>query len=435
MKEKTLFYLIIIPLIVCGFSQSKADTGCLPVAGVSNEFLINQERNSPIDSLIEKPKLKSSAYHLHRSGLPNSFIQFERGKKGRVAFLGGSITYNGGWRDSLTNYLQKRFPETAFDFIAAGIPSMGSTCDVFRLERDVLMNGPVDLLFVEAAVNDGAKGRSNEEQMRSMEGIVRKVRRANLSTDVLFMYFVDPYKIKEYNNGETPQVIQNHDEVANHYNLPAINLAKEVTDRIAANEFTWKDDFKNLHPSPFGQGVYAHSIISFFEDAWSGSVSDDDKIIDYVMPDELDSNCYDNGVLIPARNVGLKKGWKFNENWIPADTALTRNNYTKVPMLIGKFPGKALKLKFEGDAVGIAIAAGPDAGTIEYRIDDEKWQKKDLFTKHSSRYHLPWYYTLADGLEPKKHVLQIRLIDAKNVKSQGSYCRIRYFYVNKLKLN
>ena len=31
-------------------------------------------------------------------------------------------------------------------------------------------------------------------------------------------------------------------------------------DRIARGEFTWEDDFRNLHPSPFGQKVYARSI-------------------------------------------------------------------------------------------------------------------------------------------------------------------------------
>ncbi|MCK5210905.1 MAG: prolyl oligopeptidase family serine peptidase, partial [Cyclobacteriaceae bacterium] len=79
---------------------------------------------------LPKTKLQSSAYHYMRGGLKNSFIKFEKEKKSRVAFLGGSITYNGGWRDSLYNYLQYRFPETEFEFIAAGIPSMGSTCDV-----------------------------------------------------------------------------------------------------------------------------------------------------------------------------------------------------------------------------------------------------------------------------------------------------------------
>ncbi|MCK5368091.1 MAG: SGNH/GDSL hydrolase family protein, partial [Cyclobacteriaceae bacterium] len=379
---------------------------------------------------LPKTKLQSSAYHYMRGGLKNSFIKFEKEKKSRVAFLGGSITYNGGWRDSLYNYLQYRFPETEFEFIAAGIPSMGSTCDVFRLKRDILMNGPVDLLFVEAAVNDGGKGRSEKEIMRAMEGIVRHVRDADPATDIVFMHFVDPSKMEVYRQGKIPQVIQYHDKVAKYYDIPAINLAKEVTDRIDAGEFTWEGDFENLHPSPFGQGVYARSMIAFLNDSWNGLIASDDKISTYPMPIKLDGACYDNGVLIPSGKIKVEKGWKFTENWIPELKARTRNNYINVPMLTGEYPGKALKFKFEGTAVGIAVAAGPDTGIIEYRIDGGKWKKKDLFTKHSKSYHLPWYFTLADGLDSGSHTLKLRLTDEKNPDSVGNRCVLRYFYVN-----
>ena len=54
----------------------------------------------------------------------------------------------------------KKFPDTKFEFINAGIGSMGSVPHAFRLERDVLAKGPVDLLFVEAAVNDSSNTRS-----------------------------------------------------------------------------------------------------------------------------------------------------------------------------------------------------------------------------------------------------------------------------------
>ena len=54
-------------------------------------------------------------------------------------------------------------------------------------------------------------------------------------------------------------------------------------------------------------------------------------------------------------------------------------------MLVGEYPGKIIKFAFEGNAVGIAVAAGPDAGIIEYSIDDQPWQKLDLFTRWSQK--------------------------------------------------
>lgn len=204
------------------------------------------------------PKLEGSTFHTLRNKLHNAQMIFEREKKGRVAFLGGSITQGGGWRDSICAYLQKRFPETQFEFIAAGISSMGSTPGAFRFERDVLAKGKVDLLFEDAAVNDRANGFGPETQVLGMEGIVRHARESNPAIDIVMMHFVDPEKMTEYRKGITPPEILNHEKVAAHYGLSTINLAKEVTDRIDNGEFTWEKDFKNLHPSPFQWSSQLH---------------------------------------------------------------------------------------------------------------------------------------------------------------------------------
>lgn len=375
--------------------------------------------------------LPTHPYHSMRSGLPNAYAKFTKTGKGRVAFLGGSITYNHGWRDSVMQYLERRFPDTEFDFIAAGIPSMGTTPAAFRLQRDVLKYGPIDLLFEEAAVNDASNGRTNEEQVRGMEGIFRHIRYVNPTADIVLMHFVDPDKMEDYRNKKSPQVILNHEKVANHYNIPTINLAKEVTDRIDAREFTWKDDFINLHPSPFGQGVYARSIIDFLEASWK-EASDDQKIIqNYSLPDKLDLFCYDQGKLIEVHSKMETNSWRYVRSWVPDDKAGTRSNYTNVPMLVNDSPGQILTYTFKGRGAGIAVAAGPDAGIIEYRIDEGKWKEQDLFTRWSSGLHLPWYYTLAPELSEGHHKLEIRIKPHHNPESTGTVARIRYFYVNK----
>ncbi len=383
------------------------------------------------DHTLQHLPLDASSYHQLRGGLQNSRIQFERNKYGRVAFLGGSITYNSGWRDSLMVYFQKRFINTEFEFIPAGIPSMGTTPSAFRLERDVLSHGQVDLLFVEAAVNDETNGRTSEEQVRAMEGIIRNLRRSNPAIDVVMMHFVDPDKIKVYRAGGEPLVIKNHNMVANHYNIPTINLAKEVTARIDNGEFSWENDFKNLHPSPFGQGVYANSMIRFLDNAFEDPIYSHDKISPHSLPDKLDPLCYDKGALIDILNVKLTKGWKIDFSWNPKDGKGVRANYVNVPMLISQTPNSIIRKKFKGNSVGIVVAAGQDAGIIEFKIDKNNWQKINLFTPWSMNLHLPWYYTLASGLSTKEHILNIRISEEKDLRSQGHACRIRYFFVNK----
>lgn len=382
------------------------------------------------ETWIVPAPLDSRSFHTYRSKLHNAQIVFEREKRGRVAFLGGSITANGGWRDSVCAWLQQRFPQTQFDFVAAGIPSMGSTPGAFRFDRDVLKNGRVDLLFEEAAVNDRTNGFSTETQVLGMEGIVRHARESNPSMEVVVMHFVDPDKMDDYRKGIVPIEIQNHEKVAAHYGVSTINLAKEVTDRIDNDEFSWEKDFKNLHPSPFGQHIYFRSMKSFLENCWSGFVAGDDKLTAYPLPDKLAAGCYDNGKLIPAVQVKPAKGWKVADNWKPVDKTGTRQDFANVPMLVAESPTGILNFGFTGNAVGIAVAAGQDAGTIKYRIDKNPWQKQDLFTAWSASLHLPWFYTLGYNLAPGKHRLQIRVLPEKNLQSKGQACRVRYFYVN-----
>lgn len=374
--------------------------------------------------------LNASAYHEMRGSFQNSLIRFEEKESVQLAFLGGSITYNPGWRDSVYNYLGERFPETVFNFIEAGIPSMGSTPAAFRLERDVLAQGRIDLLFVEAAVNDATNGRTRGEQLRAMEGIIRHLRVANPDMDIVMMHFVDPDKMKDYRAGHEPAVIRNHNQIAEHYQIPTINLAKEVTDRIDQGEFTWEDDFRNLHPSPFGQGVYAHSIITFLDHAYAVSMADKSQLSPHVLPKKLIDNCYDKGHLLDITTAQLGGDWYIDNRWNPNDGIGVRPGFVDIPMLIGAHPGDALALEFEGKAVGIVVAAGQDAGIIEYRIDKQAWQSLNLFTPWSSELHLPWYFTLAWELDSHRHLLEIRVSENREERSSGNACRIRNFYVN-----
>ena len=153
-----------------------------------------------------------------------------------------------------------------------------------------------------------------------------------------------------------PAEIQNHEKVAVHYGLSTINLAREVTDRIDNGEFSWEKDFKDLHPSPFGQHVYYQSMKSFLDFCWSGFVADDDKLTAYPLPGKLAEGCYNKGKLVPAVDVKPSKGWKIESNWTPSDKTGTRPDFTNVPMLVAEIPSGILNYRFEGDAVGIAVS-------------------------------------------------------------------------------
>ena len=110
---------------------------------------------------------------LPRSGLPNVFLRLERGETVRIAYLGGSITAQEGWRPQSLQWFRQQFPAATVREINAAIGGTGSELGVFRLRHDVLDARP-DLLFVEFAVNDG--GTPAAHIHRCMEGIVRQDR-------------------------------------------------------------------------------------------------------------------------------------------------------------------------------------------------------------------------------------------------------------------
>ena len=64
--------------------------------------------------------------------------------------------------------------------------------------------------------------------------------------------------------GEIPDVILNHERVANHYHLNSIDLASEVSSRMQSGEFEW-GKFGGTHPAPFGHRIYADAVSSLID--------------------------------------------------------------------------------------------------------------------------------------------------------------------------
>lgn len=384
------------------------------------------EDPDPIVRFAWRHAVARPRYRELRTGLRHVAEKLRSKQAVRVAFLGGSITHNRGWRDHLMHHLRERFPAVAFSFVNAGIPSMGSTPGAFRLRRDVLAEGPVDLLFVEAAVNDSTNGRTPSEQLRGMEGIVRHVRRDDPRTDIVMMHFVDPEKMRAYRGGSIPDVISVHERVAAHYGVASLNLAREMTDRIDAREFTWREDFKNLHPSPFGQMLYFRAIQQLLDAAWKAPL----ESAPHRLPPPLDAACYDRGELVTLARAKPGEGFRRVERWRPDDGAGTRRGFVDLPMLEARTPDAELAFSFRGTAVGILVVAGPDAGRLAYRIDDGPDLRVELFTRWSRGLHLPWAHVLAAGLAPGEHRLTLRVLSERHPRSAGTAVRISSFLVN-----
>ncbi len=365
-----------------------------------------------------------------RGHLDNARAKFERQKQGTVAFLGGSITEMEGYRPLVCSFLQKRFPETKFKFIAAGIGSTCSTTGAFRLDRDVLSEGPVDLFFVEFAVNDDQDAHhTRAECIRGLEGILRHARLQNPAMDIVVTFFVNPTMLKTLQEGQVPLTIAAHTAVAQHYQISTINLAKEVADEITAGQLTWKQ-YGGVHPAPFGNAIAAKMIEELFARArWDQPLPADAKPAAHALPPApLDPLNYAAGRFMDPKLAQIKQGWKLEiPDWkkLPGSK---RSRYTSIPMLCATTPGAEATLDFEGTAIGAFIVAGPDAGIAEASLDGGPFRTVDLFHSYSQGLHYPRTVLLGAELKPGKHTLTLRI--AANTKSAGHAMRIMQFTVN-----
>ena len=229
-----------------------------------------------------------------RCSFSNSLAAFKKNENARVAFMGGSITEMNGYRPMVAKWLEERFPKTKFDFINAGISSTCSTTGAFRLQRDVLSHGPVDLFFIEFAVNDDQDaGHPKEACIRGMEGIIRKMRLQSPKTDLVVTYFVNPGMLEKLKKGKTPVPMAAHERVLQKYGVSRVHLARELAWQIKQGTFSW-EKFGGTHPKEPGNRLCADMHIEMLSNAWS--VKDGEAHNKKTFPSEpIDPNSYFNG--------------------------------------------------------------------------------------------------------------------------------------------
>ncbi|MBI1313960.1 SGNH/GDSL hydrolase family protein [bacterium] len=366
-----------------------------------------------------------------RSPFVNCRIRFEREQRMHVAFIGGAITEMNGYRPMVCEFLRKRFPQTDFTFTDAGIASTCSTTGAFRLKTDVLSKGPVDLFFIEFAVNDDQDAmHSRRDCIRGLEGIIRQCRQHNPNTDIVVTYFVNPGMLETLQQGKQPLSIAAHATVAEHYGVSTIHLAQEVAQRISAGSLTW-EVYGGTHPKPAGNRICADMIESLLNAAWSKPLPADARPAPRPFPENpLDENSYSAGRFLDPAQAEIVSGWSLSiPDWsqLPGSK---RGRFTEIPMLHAMQPGSEAVLKFDGRAIGAYVVAGPDAGIVEASIDGGPFTQHDLFHRFSKGLHYPRTVMFNADLPPGEHTLRLRISMDHNANSSGTAARIIQFCAN-----
>ncbi len=387
--------------------------------------------NSGSEALTAEEIVSDKNFTL-RGDMRNGHIQFEQKKRGHVAFIGGSITEMDGYRPMVCRMLQERFPETAFTFTDAGISSTCSDTGAFRLERDVLSKGPLDLLFVEFSVNDDQDGVfSYDDAVRGMEGVIAQARRHNPNVDIVMTFFVNPSILKKLRQNETPTSMAAHGKVAEHYGVSVNNLAQELADLINADKMDWKT-FGGVHPNTYGNTMCATMIRNALLNAWSNPLPTDAKPQAHSVRDLLDPYSYANGRFLPFADIKTDANWKKGvPDWPKESKGAVRSRFLKMPMIYSSTANGNLTVDFTGTAIGATILAGPESGIIMCTVDGEQTKEIDTLHQYSS-FNYPMTVMFFNELAEGEHTLKLVIQDNRpgRIKPGGTALRVIGFTAN-----
>lgn len=315
-----------------------------------------------------------------RGGLPNFLAKAGReGAAVKVAYLGGSITAQAGWRPKSLAYFQKTWPAARFSEVNAAIGGTGSDLGVFRLAQDVLRHQP-DLLFVEFAVNDGEA--PPDQIRRCMEGIVRQTWRMLPECDIAFVYTLTESLSKPMLEGRFPRAAATMEGIADRYGIPTIHLAMEVAKLAREGKLVWRGPLPKteergrassgtlvfapdaVHPYPeTGHELYLQAIVRSMAPLREASKAPGA----HSLPQPLVATNYEWAQLLPISDANLSGGFvrldpqkdDFGRRWAERLPALHR----------ARTPGDALTFKFKGTRCAIYDIIGPDCGQIVVTLD------------------------------------------------------------------
>ncbi len=367
-----------------------------------------------------------------RGELRNSRLRFERAQRGHVAFIGGSITEMDGYRPKVCAMLREQFPSTAFTFTNAGISSTCSDTGAFRLQQDVLAEGPLDLLFVEFAVNDDQDAQQDHtDALRGMEGIIAQARRHNPQVDIVMTHFVNERMLRQLRAGQTPPAIAAHNRVAEHYQVSVNHLAGELADLIDAGKTDWKT-YGGVHPADYGNTMCATMIRNALLEAWSEPLPPEARPEPYPDRELLDQYSYGNGRFLPVTDVDTEEHWQQGvPDWAQENDGLVRPRFVASPMIYSSTPHARLSVTFSGTAIGAYLLAGPDAAIIRCTVDGDRTKEIDTLHRFSN-FNYPMTLMFFNELSEGEHTLELEILDNRpgRIKPGGTAFRALAFTAN-----
>lgn len=356
----------------------------------------------PVEAKLVKP----------RAGLGNVLEKLKAGKEVKVAYFGGSITAAAGWRVYTKEWFSKQFSAAKVEEIHAAIGGTGSDLGVFRVGHDVIEKKP-DLVFIEFAVNDG--GAKPEQIWRCFDGIIRQIWKADPKTDICFVYTYRVGYEKELGEGVCPQAASAMELIADHYDIPSINVALKVVELQMADKLVYQSAEKvaeglirfsedGVHPLDEGHKIYSEVVAE--------GITAMEKVsnpIDHtqLLEKAFVTDNWDQAKMVPISRQMLEGDWQE----LDAEATFSKRFGNRMGVIWeSKKPGSKLSFKVRGTAVKIYDLLAPDGGQVTITVDGKTQSKPVPRFDSYCTYERIATLSIADNLDPKvEHTVSLEI--------------------------
>lgn len=310
-----------------------------------------------------------------RNGIVNTINKLRNGEEVTIAFFGGSITEQNGWRPKTLDWIKAQYPDAKIKEIDVSLSGTGADLAACRVETEALVYDP-DLIFFEYAVNGGTS--------ENAEGFVRQILKKDPTIDICFVYTLTTDSVNGYKNGIPSNYEKAYELVAEYYGIPSVSFGYQIADLHTQGKLTLKASTPEngkilfssdgIHPTMDGSILYAgavaralatmdkHTVTKefvhdlkepLFKENWEGAKAYDMSVATFDGEwTELTHNGTDYGEGYPYQGASVS------------------GYYDVFPKLMGsKTPGASFTVKFVGTTIGVFDLGGPYSGQFKVTID------------------------------------------------------------------
>jgi hypothetical protein len=289
-----------------------------------------------------------------RDGLPNFFRKLDAGEDVTIAYLGGSITGQNGWRVLSQKWFEEEYPDATIDGLNAAIGGTGSDLGVFRVENDAL---------------------------------------------------ADHYGIPSIHMGYAIALMEKEGTLVMKTNAPMSNVAGEELNESAelATDKNGRIIFSKDGVHPYletGHVLYNDALVRSFK-----KIQDKTGTLTRELIPPLRKDNWEDARQIPI-NPEFLSG-TFSNRRAARDPRFRR----EMKELFRLEPGATLSFEFKGTDVAIYDLMAPDGCEVEVELDGET--KTALRMDGYSTGHRLSRLEIGNNLEDKPHKVTIRALDTE----------------------